>query len=57
MTLKVAGVGAGYFAQFHYEAWQRMPDVGHAGPLPPLLRPLQNMCVFVCSGLIEAEEL
>ena len=27
MTLKVAGVGAGYFAQYHYEAWQRMPDV------------------------------
>ena len=25
--LKVAGVGAGYFAQFHYEAWQRMQRV------------------------------
>lgn len=25
--LKVACVGAGYFAQFHYEAWARMADV------------------------------
>lgn len=25
--LKVACVGAGYFSQFHYQAWQRMEDV------------------------------
>jgi predicted dehydrogenase len=26
-VLKVACVGTGYFSQFHYQAWQRMPDV------------------------------
>ncbi|MEM7170570.1 MAG: Gfo/Idh/MocA family oxidoreductase [Pseudomonadota bacterium] len=25
--LKVAGIGAGYFAQFHYDAWKRIRDV------------------------------
>ncbi|MCL6416500.1 Gfo/Idh/MocA family oxidoreductase [Aestuariirhabdus sp. Z084] len=25
-TLKVACIGAGYFSQFHYDAWQRIPD-------------------------------
>lgn len=25
--LKGIGVGAGYFSQFHYEAWSRLPDV------------------------------
>lgn len=24
--LRVAGIGAGFFSQFHYEAWQRLPD-------------------------------
>lgn len=27
--LRVAGVGAGYFAQFHYEAWSRMQAEDH----------------------------
>jgi len=27
MTLTVAGVGAGYFAQYHFEAWQRIDNV------------------------------
>ena len=27
MTLKVAGIGAGYFAQYHYDAWQRIGDI------------------------------
>ena len=26
-TLRVAGIGAGYFSQFQYEAWQRLPEV------------------------------
>ncbi len=26
-VLRGVGVGAGYFSQFHYEAWNRMPDV------------------------------
>ncbi len=26
-TLKGVGIGAGYFSQFHYEAWQRLPQV------------------------------
>jgi predicted dehydrogenase len=26
-TLRVATIGAGYFSQFHHEAWARMPDV------------------------------
>jgi D-apiose dehydrogenase len=25
--LKAVGVGAGYFSQFHYDAWQRIPEV------------------------------
>ena len=25
--LRVAIVGAGYFGQFHYDAWSRMPEV------------------------------
>lgn len=25
--LRGVGIGAGYFSQFHYEAWSRMPDV------------------------------
>jgi predicted dehydrogenase len=25
--LKAVAVGAGYFSQYHYEAWARMPDV------------------------------
>lgn len=25
--LRAVGIGAGYFAQFHYEAWARIPDV------------------------------
>lgn len=24
--LRVAGIGAGFFSQFHYEAWQRLPE-------------------------------
>ena len=27
MTLKVAGIGAGYFAQYHYDAWQRIGEI------------------------------
>ena len=27
MTLKVAGIGAGYFAQYHYAAWQRIDEI------------------------------
>lgn len=26
-TLKAVGIGAGYFAPFHYEAWARIPEV------------------------------
>lgn len=29
--LKVAGVGAGYFSQFHYESWARMPGARLVG--------------------------
>src|SRR5690606_25417262 len=29
--LRVAGVGAGYFSAFHYDAWSRNPDVVLAG--------------------------
>jgi predicted dehydrogenase len=29
--LRVAGVGAGYFSQFHYDAWTRMNDVELVG--------------------------
>ena len=31
MPLKVVGVGAGYFAQYHYEAWQRMSAITLVG--------------------------
>jgi len=31
MTLRVLGVGAGYFSQFHYESWRRLADVTLAG--------------------------
>ena len=27
MTLTVAGVGTGYFAQYHFEAWQRIDNI------------------------------
>ncbi len=29
--LRVAGIGAGYFSQFHYDAWARMDDVDLVG--------------------------
>ena len=29
--LRVAGIGAGYFSQFHYDAWARMDDVALVG--------------------------
>ena len=29
--LRVAGVGAGYFSQFHYDAWRRLPGVELVG--------------------------
>ena len=29
--MKVACLGAGYFAQFHYDAWQRLPDANLVG--------------------------
>lgn len=32
-VLKVAIIGTGYFSQFHYAAWQRMPDVQLVGLL------------------------
>ena len=31
MKLKIAGVGAGYFAQFHYEAWNRIKNIDLVG--------------------------
>ena len=31
MTLRVACLGAGYFARFHHEAWARIPDAELAG--------------------------
>jgi predicted dehydrogenase len=31
MTLKVAAVGAGYFAQYHYDAWRRIDNVDLVG--------------------------
>ena len=27
MKIKVAGVGAGYFSQYHYESWNRLDDI------------------------------
>ncbi len=33
--LRVATVGAGYFAQFHHEAWARMPDVDFVAVADP----------------------
>ncbi len=27
MKIKIAGVGAGYFSQYHYESWNRLDDV------------------------------
>lgn len=30
-SLRVAGIGAGYFAQFHYEAWSRSADASLVG--------------------------
>ncbi len=33
--LKVAVVGAGYFAQFHYDAWSRIPEVRLAALVEP----------------------
>ena len=29
--ISIAGVGAGYFAQHHYEAWSRLPDAALVG--------------------------
>ena len=31
MKLRVAGVGGGYFAQFHYEAWKRIEEIDLVG--------------------------
>lgn len=31
MTIRVACVGAGYFSQFHYASWRRLPDVALVG--------------------------
>lgn len=31
MTIRVACVGAGYFSQFHYGSWRRLPDVALVG--------------------------
>jgi predicted dehydrogenase len=42
-TFKGVGIGAGYFAPFHYEAWSRIPDVGivaMANPVEPRAREL-----------------
>jgi predicted dehydrogenase len=33
--VRVAVIGAGYFGQFHYEAWSRMPEVELAGICVP----------------------
>ncbi|MEM1365365.1 MAG: Gfo/Idh/MocA family oxidoreductase [Pseudomonadota bacterium] len=35
MTVKVLGVGAGYFSQFHYEAWSENPEVELLGIVDP----------------------
>ena len=40
MTLTVAGLGAGYFSQFHYDAWQRIEGaqlIGAHDPTPAAL--------------------
>ena len=29
--IRVAVIGAGYFGQFHYDAWSRIPEVELAG--------------------------
>lgn len=45
--LKGVCIGAGYFSQFHYEAWQRIPDVeiGAISDLDPeRLRAVQEFC-------------
>jgi len=34
-TIRVGIVGAGYFGQFHYDAWSRMPEVQLAGVCVP----------------------
>ena len=31
MSVRVAVVGAGYFAQFHHEVWARLPDAKLVG--------------------------
>ena len=31
MTLKVAGIGAGYFSHYHYDAWQRIGEIELVG--------------------------
>lgn len=31
MTLRVVGIGAGYFARFHHDAWRRIPSVRLVG--------------------------
>jgi predicted dehydrogenase len=33
--IRVAVVGAGYFGQFHYDAWSRMPEVELVGICVP----------------------
>ncbi|MEL6476334.1 MAG: Gfo/Idh/MocA family oxidoreductase [Pseudomonadota bacterium] len=35
MTISVAGIGAGYFSQFHYDAWARLPGVDLVGACDP----------------------
>ncbi|MEN0087037.1 MAG: Gfo/Idh/MocA family oxidoreductase, partial [Pseudomonadota bacterium] len=35
MTIKVLGIGAGYFSQFHYEAWQEHSHVELLGIVDP----------------------
>jgi predicted dehydrogenase len=43
MTLKVAVVGTGYFSQFHFDAWRRLPAVKLVG-----------VCSLDPAGLVEA---
>ena len=31
IPVRVAVIGAGYFGQFHYDAWRRMPEVELVG--------------------------
>ena len=55
MKLRVAGVGGGYFAQFHYEAWKRIEEIDLVGvcdldPEKAKQTALTHNIPEVCSG-------